>query len=670
MKKSRTSPFLGAFKLRWCDHCNIPILDKKQCDLCKNETRRVKVAPPGDIRPAFEEDIVRIKKIIDDKFGTGSSFEIGLTTDRIVLLNEISYDDLMDEIILDGDIIGAIRYNLQLEDWDFSPRLKTAEKIFSRNRAEWKKFVIVDDGAISFIAEGYNVLAPGVTKIDNNLRKGESAVALSEQGKVLSAGNMRINASELANMKKGVVLKPKYSRKKYSVDNRIRNQTTQNWDLVVKANNKILNHYERKALNAIKGVMKKYPELPLSVSFSGGKDSLVCLILASKLENVDFNILFVNTGLEFPETIEYIDSIITKLEFTDKYCKMDIDKEKFWDNAKKYGPPGKDYRYCCKILKIGPVNELIEKCVGKRTLSLVGQRAYESIARAESKSLWSNPWIPIQLNFTPIQNWTALHVWLYIFREKMPYNPLYKKGFARIGCWLCPACSQGTFEIVKEVKPDFWKEWNNFLEEWRNKNDYPEEWISWGLWRWKKLPKKMFDLAEEMNVDLSFATKEKTEVGDWDLKYTPFEGFATCKTGELIVEGTFNNPINLVRLQQFWEIFTETNFDENLSILQGETNDGYSATISADGAFTASGKDPKILEHLLKKLILEVFRSEECNGCKVCLTHCPTKAIYLNEENQVDIEQEICTQCAECHNHCPVIKFGHKETEVISKEKE
>jgi phosphoadenosine phosphosulfate reductase len=273
---------------------------------------------------------------------------------------------------------------------------------------------------------------------------------------------------------------------------------------VVQANRQTLQKYEQQAIAEITTIKNRFPEMPLSVSFSGGKDSLVCLQLTKKLVDTPFHIIFVNTGIEFPETIDYIDQFIEENNYQDIFCRKDIPSETFWKNVEKYGPPGKDYRYCCKILKIGPINELIDDCIGQKTLSIIGQRAYESISRSESNTLWTNPWIPNQLNFTPIQNWTALHVWLYIFQEKLFYNPLYEQGFSRIGCWLCPACNQGTFELIKEGDPTLWNPWENFLEQWRREHHLPKEWLQWGLWRWRELPKKIIDLAAEKGVPLDF----------------------------------------------------------------------------------------------------------------------------------------------------------------------
>ena len=670
MKKSKRAPFLGAIKLKWCDLCNIPILDKKTCGLCGEQSRSVNIAPPGDVRPAFNKDINRIALIVDEKFGKGSAEALGLVKGRIVLLNETSYEDLLDEVIIDGHIVGALRYNLFLEDWDFSPRMIGAKRIFENSNKK-KKTLTVDEGAVSFIIAGYNVLAPGVIRIDESLRKGEVAIALSPEGEVLSIGNMRIDAKHLKNSTKGVVLKPKYYLKKFDSNFDYAQKTTQpSWKKAVEANTKTIEEYEKRAITAINDARRLHSDLPLSVSFSGGKDSLVCLQLARKIPNLDFRILFVNTSLEFQETIDYVEELISKFNLRDNYCRKDISEEKFWSSTDNFGPPGKDYRYCCKILKIGPINDLIEECVGEKTLSIVGQRGYESIARFASKTLWSNPWIPNQVNFTPIQKWTALHVWMYIFKEELEYNPLYEEGLSRIGCWLCPASNQATFEIIKELKPVLWKSWMDFLEKWQKENSLPKEWITWGLWRWKRLPKKIKDLAVETGVNLDYEKKVEKTIGDWSLNFELFEGFTTCQTGEVIIEGTFNSLLNLTRLLQFWQIFTETDYDEELGILRGIDKKGTTISISADGAITAKGKNPFTVKKLLKKLVLEVFRSEECTGCQTCLVHCASEAININPTlNQTEINVSLCTQCMECHNRCPVIKFGHREIdELFSKE--
>ncbi len=663
MRRARTAPFLGAIKLNWCDNCNLPILDKTTCGLCGGKAHKVPISPPGDVRPAFESDIVRLSAIIDEIYGKGSSEALGLVKYKLVLLNEVSYDDLMEEIIIDGNIVGSIRYNLFLEDWDFIPKFIGAKRIFESKESK-KKFVVVDDGAVNYIENGYNVLAPGITDIDENLRKGESAVALAPDGRVLSIGIMRVSTQEFKKMKKGVVLKAKHHLSDFDLNiNTELNTESKSWEEAVEANKLTIEQYEKRALNAIIKTREKLSHLPLSVSFSGGKDSLVCLNLVSKIPNTEYKVLFANTGLEFDETVSYIEEIIEELDLKNNFCRKDVPKEKFWTSVENFGPPGKDYRYCCKLQKIGPINELIEEFIGEKTLSIIGQRAYESLARSKSKTLWSNPWIPNQINFTPIQKWTALHVWLYIFKEKLHYNSLYEQGLSRIGCWLCPASNQATFHIVKDFNKDLWEKWMGFLQRWKEKNNLPEEWITWGLWRWKKLPKKIIDLAAESGVNLDYTKREEKKLGDWQLKFTLAEGYATCKSGDINLEGLFNLALDLQRLEQFWSIFGEVDYDEDLGILTVITESNNVVALSADGILTAKGKSVK---KVLKKLVLEVFRSEECTGCETCLSHCINNAIAIQQEiKQVEIDITKCNQCEECHNRCPVIKFGHREIEEL-----
>ena len=74
--------------------------------------------------------------------------------------------------------------------------------------------------------------------------------------------------------------------------------------MLISANEEELKSLEKAALSEIKNYLSRN-RLPVNVSFSGGKDSLACLCLAQKVLSRP-EILFINTGLEFPETVEYV----------------------------------------------------------------------------------------------------------------------------------------------------------------------------------------------------------------------------------------------------------------------------------------------------------------------------------------------------------------------------
>jgi ferredoxin-type protein NapF len=47
-------------------------------------------------------------------------------------------------------------------------------------------------------------------------------------------------------------------------------------------------------------------------------------------------------------------------------------------------------------------------------------------------------------------------------------------------------------------------------------------------------------------------------------------------------------------------------------------------------------------------------RPEVCSDCSICIDHCPTSIIVINEGHlSLDFSQGECTFCGECRTHCP-----------------
>jgi phosphoadenosine phosphosulfate reductase len=671
MNNIKTAPFLGSFDFFWCDHCNLPLLEDSSCQICEGEPRKVPITPPGDIRPAFPEYQNKIATVIDKAFGSGSAEVLGLTGDRLVLVNEVGYDDLMEEVIIDGRIVGSIRYQLPRETWDFYPRMEGAERIFDGfNGSNRKRFVQVDEGAVPYIKKGFNVLAPGVINYDPSLVKGQAVVALGPENEVLSSGLMSVDAKDIKQMEKGMVLKSKHCLKDHQKEDKPNLQVTdQTWTQAVKANASIIEQYELEALTNISKMIEKHSSLSLSVSFSGGKDSLVCLQLARKLpKKQDYKILFVNTSLEFPQTITYVENVLKKLDLDDRLCRVDVPPERFWKNVKKFGPPGKDFRYCCKLLKIGPINQLIDDCIGKKTLCLVGQRAYESISRANSDVVWTNPWIPNQLNYTPIQNWTALHVWLYLFKERIPYNPIYDLGFSRIGCWLCPACTEGVYDLILEHKLIDYKKWAQFLENWRKKRNLPKEWLTWGLWRWRKQPAKMMNLAKRYDEDIK---KNQTPLkrGNWSIDYNFSESVKKRSNGSRDLRGLIQGNLSLERIATFLNLIGKVeqkkNSTGNLNSIVLRLDDETTFSLTENGKFSIIAKGYSKLKTKIGEILHTIYRTIECTACGLCVDYCPVEALRINNENKkVELSLDKCTKCGICQQLCPIVKFGPPDIDL------
>jgi phosphoadenosine phosphosulfate reductase len=117
----------GKINLRWCEHCNLPLIGKK-CSICGNEGSRVELTPPGDVRPAFDFDVKMIRDIVDSQFGEGCGLAL-LPEDKVFLLNRAPSEDRMDEIIVDGRVVGALRYDIFKQRFYVMLRMEGALRI-------------------------------------------------------------------------------------------------------------------------------------------------------------------------------------------------------------------------------------------------------------------------------------------------------------------------------------------------------------------------------------------------------------------------------------------------------------------------------------------------------------------------------------------------------------
>ncbi|MCE5337439.1 MAG: phosphoadenosine phosphosulfate reductase family protein [Methanomicrobiaceae archaeon] len=460
--------YLGKIMLRWCDTCHAPVL--AEVCACGAPTRPVAVTPPGDARPAFPDDVERVNRIFCEHFGAPL-----IPDGQIALLNKVPADDRMDEIVLGGAVVGAVRYIPGEQRWEPLPRPNAAA--FMRPT---KRYVVIDDGAIPSIRDGgASVLAPGLISIDPAVAEGDEVFILTKTGECIGVGRAKVDAATAGTMERGVVVRTRKNAPSVCVPGEA------TWEDAVAANRDALAGYESASIRFVQEVAAQNPEQP-TVSYSGGKDSLATLLVVLKALG-PVPLLFADTGLEFPETYENVDAVVAHygLEVL-RIC----DKEMFWEEFEKNGPPAVDNRWCCKVCKLHPVGRLIDEHWGE-CLSFIGQRKYESVKRMQSRRIWRNSHVPQQLSAAPIQQWTAMHVWLYIFREKAPYNRLYERGLDRIGCFMCPSSDLATFEIIRDSCPELWEMWLERLAGWQEKQGLPHDWIERGLWR------KQGDMDEE-----------------------------------------------------------------------------------------------------------------------------------------------------------------------------
>jgi len=170
------------------------------------------------------------------------------------------------------------------------------------------------------------------------------------------------------------------------------------------------------------------------VPWSGGKDSTAALLLALEVfPRRKIRVLFSDTGVEFPYTVEYVEEVSKTLGVEVHRVYADVDKGLIEEGMPM---PTHDNRWCTGR-KIGSVMAGIAKLSEGNTVIVTGDRDAESrrrsvrppIRRVDDKTLI----------VTPIKMWSGAHVQLYILSKGLRMNPLYERGFYRIGCYICPA---------------------------------------------------------------------------------------------------------------------------------------------------------------------------------------------------------------------------------------
>ncbi len=619
----------------------MPVLEQESCSTCSGSTRPVKITPPGDARPAFGSDLTRIRALVDKQFGAGTG-NLVIPEGAIVLLNKAPDIDRMDEVILGGEVIGASRFSIAGGD-RFLFRPSGAAAIAPKVTKGW---VIIDEVAAEAVrTKNASTLAVGVLDCDPDIKLGDEILVFEKERVPVSMGIAKMSASDMMEHRRGTAVKTRWAMTDPIVRLEPKRAT---WQDVVKANEEVLSKRVAQAKEFIAKVVHDN-DLPIAVSYSGGKDSLATLLLVMEA-GIKPKLIFVDTGLEFAETTRNVQSTAMKygLELI-----VESAGDSFWRNLEHFGPPAKDYRWCCKTCKLGPATQLIARNFPDGVLSFIGQRAYESQQRAEKGKVWRNPWTPNQLAASPIQKWTALHVWIYLFSRGAEHNPLYERGIERIGCFMCPATDMAELRISRELAEDYPK-WQKYLNDYASSKGKGRPWVEKDLWRWKKLPNSVIDELPPGEQEQLRAAQAVGEIGPLEFKST--SGYNPCVEG-LSMEGIFSRPLPMERVANLLNIIAEVTASPD-----GNIAEVASITVFGEGPIMIRARDEQELKRKATILREVVLRAVDCAGCGICLGRCETGALHLDGQVRVDVSK--CTHCGGCLGPCPAVKFKENDLDI------
>lgn len=606
----------------WCPTLNLPIVGRE----CPDGSRgyMLNVTEPGDVRPGFDHDEKRLLEGYRYEVGSTAGFE-DLRGYSVVLLNKVPFMDLMYEVIVDGRVIGRLYWDPLVSHWRFRFSQPGLARVWDK---EPLHTITVEGGPKALKKRWTHPNTLG-------LPPGTQVAFKNKEGEPLGVGYVHPDGERI---KVHTIfwksLEP-YASKRRST-----------WSDTVKANEYYLYYHSSRAVKFIHVMAEKVGK-PVIVSYSGGKDSLAALNLTLEA-GIKPYVLFNDTGIELPETRESVRRIVEEKGL--ELLVADAG-DAFWRAVERVGPPGKDYRWCCKVTKLAPLSRLLQERFPDGALNIVGQRAYESLDRARSPRVWRNRWLPQILDISPIQEWTQLLVWLYIWDRGLPYNPLYEKGFDRIGCFMCPAAFMAEYKHVEETHPNLWRKWENVLWRWAKRlgleGEEAEAWVKKGLWRWLTPAVQKKRLANRVRV----AVKEWRKIYERWL-YPSLKEFHYGEGAEARFEGSF--PLeSLIDQYTVLGVFQPRGEDGRL-LLEGPSN---TRVVFTGDSVRVEGARGVLARELAIDAVKLAFRWANCAGCRACESSCPTGAIRVVVEGgayRPKVDAGKCIHCKLCLDNCPL----------------
>ena len=176
------------------------------------------------------------------------------------------------------------------------------------------------------------------------------------------------------------------------------------------------------------------------VPLSGGKDSTLCLVVAVKTFGSEkVRAVYVDTGLEFPQTREYVETICSKLGVELTVLRAPLREEV----VRRQELPTHGNRWCTQI-KIGVLEKYIQSINGRK-LVVVGDRDAESRSRSWRATVRVQNDV---VYVAPIKPWSTAQVQVSLLNLSIPMNPLYELGFYRIGCYICPSLRSWEYRVI------------------------------------------------------------------------------------------------------------------------------------------------------------------------------------------------------------------------------
>ena len=133
----------------------------------------------------------------------------------------------------------------------------------------------------------------------------------------------------------------------------------------------------------------------------------------------DVEVVFLDTGYHFPETLEYVEQVRRRYDLNLRIVEPEIGAEEWACGSAR----------CCELRKVGPLNRVLED----RQAWMTGLRRVDAATRADAPILSFDPLRGV-VKVNPLATWEDRDVAGYASDHALPEHPLTPHGYLSIGC--------------------------------------------------------------------------------------------------------------------------------------------------------------------------------------------------------------------------------------------